>query len=184
MAIDYMEMLGTLSEQFNELRHKRTQIEVDLTKLGQLIKATVNMLPLDVRKEIEPTIDGMLEDEKLGLSDAVKIALKSQATWKTPVEIRDFLNEIGFDFSQYTANPLTSIATTLKRMVPDDAEVKTEDGQIAYRANPSPPLWTRLSSMKLANLSSLMPATYRILDANKNDPPPSTRRPMRKFKPS
>ena len=38
--------------------------------------------------------------------------------WLTPVEIRDALKRMGFPFENYKANPLASIHTTLKRMVP------------------------------------------------------------------
>jgi hypothetical protein len=54
--------------------------------------------------------------------------------WFTPVEIRDALKRMGFPFENYKANPLASIHTTLKRMVPAEMEVKTlKDGQKAYR---------------------------------------------------
>ena len=52
----------------------------------------------------------------------------------TPPQIRDYLNAAGFDFGKYIANPLTSIGTTLKRMLPFEVETKTLDnGQAAYR---------------------------------------------------
>jgi hypothetical protein len=57
-----------------------------------------------------------------------------KTAWLTPVEIRDALKRMGFPFDNYKANPLASIHTTLKRMVPAEIEVKTRaDGQKAYR---------------------------------------------------
>jgi hypothetical protein len=50
------------------------------------------------------------------------------------VEIRDALKRMGFPFENYKANPLASIHTTLKRMVPAEMEVKTlKGGEKAYR---------------------------------------------------
>ena len=41
---------------------------------------------------------------------------------------------MGFPFENYKANPLASIHTTLKRMVPAEMETKTlKDGQKVYR---------------------------------------------------
>jgi hypothetical protein len=54
--------------------------------------------------------------------------------WLTPVEIRDRLKNMGFPFENYKANPLASIHTTLKRMVPGEMEVKTlKSGNKVYR---------------------------------------------------
>jgi hypothetical protein len=54
--------------------------------------------------------------------------------WLTPVQVRDRLKSMGFPFENYKANPLASIHTTLKRMVPGEMEVKTlRNGQKVYR---------------------------------------------------
>src|SRR6185503_20465481 len=54
--------------------------------------------------------------------------------WLPPVEIRDARKRMGFPFENYKANPLASIHTTLKRMVPAEMEVKTlKSGEKAYR---------------------------------------------------
>ena len=51
----------------------------------------------------------------------------------SPVEVREALLAAGFDFSNYTSNPLSSIHTTLKRMMPDELISETRaDGQV-YR---------------------------------------------------
>jgi len=49
-------------------------------------------------------------------------------------DIRDALKNMGYPFENYKANPLASIHTTLKRMVPGELEAKTlKDGQKVYR---------------------------------------------------
>ena len=60
----------------------------------------------------------------------------------TPMQVKENLDSIGFDFSRYSSNPLSSIHTTLKRMR-DAGEVKEVQivGQgTAYRwvGGPSP----------------------------------------------
>ena len=67
-------------------------------------------------------------------SSTVNETADAEKLWLTPVEIRDALKRMGFPFESYKANPLASIHTTLKRMVPGEMETKThKDGQKAYR---------------------------------------------------
>lgn len=135
MVIDYPIMLRDLFKQYTELLEHRNKIDVDLTKLTQVIHATFNMLTPEQQEKAEATdFQEFLESHALGLSEAIRMALfANTGKWMTPPEIRDYLNGIGFDFGQYIANPLTSIGTTLKRMS-EELETKTLDGgQIAYR---------------------------------------------------
>src|SRR5437899_7570109 len=78
-----------------------------------------------------------LESRPMGLSMAIRSCFTTEAAtdkWLTPVEIRDALKRMGFPFENYKANPLASIHTTLKRMVPAEMDVKTlKDGQKVYR---------------------------------------------------
>jgi hypothetical protein len=68
------------------------------------------------------------------LTECCRDILRKKQDWMTPIEIRDALLAAGFDFSNYTSNPLSSIHTTIKRMVPDDVitETQPERGQV-YR---------------------------------------------------
>jgi len=72
-------------------------------------------------------------DVKKTLSECCRDILRAKKDWMSPVEVRDALLAAGFDFSSYTSNPLSSIHTTLKRMVPDELLTETRaDGQV-YR---------------------------------------------------
>jgi len=72
-------------------------------------------------------------DVKKTLSECCRDILRQKKDWMSPVEVRDALFAAGFDFSNYTSNPLSSIHTTLKRMVPEELLTETRaDGQV-YR---------------------------------------------------
>jgi len=72
-------------------------------------------------------------DVKKTLSECCRDILRQRKDWMSPVEVREALLAAGFDFSNYTSNPLSSIHTTLKRMAPDELLTETRaDGQV-YR---------------------------------------------------
>jgi paraquat-inducible protein B len=72
-------------------------------------------------------------DVKKTLTECCRDILRAKKDWMSPVEIREALMAAGFDFSNYTSNPLSSIHTTLKRMVPEELATETRsDGQV-YR---------------------------------------------------
>src|SRR2546430_1076181 len=117
--INYSEMLGELVQRHVQLAKERDRCEIELSKLAQLIRAALNMLPDDKRAAAEHVLGTM--EPPLGLRQAVRMAFKARPKeWLTPTEVRDYLTQIGFDFSSYTANPVASITTTIKRMVPDE----------------------------------------------------------------
>src|SRR6476646_10300559 len=174
-----MQMLLDLMEERQKWIEKRDESIREISRLSELIRATMNMIPADQIARYEPIFE-RIEKRPAGLSTAIRAcytgatgfaaALRRDAgkgsagkdqrkdgagvagreaeesksetsaigsakdAWFTPVEIRDALKHMGFPFENYKANPLASIHTTLKRMVPAEMEVKTlKDGQKAYR---------------------------------------------------
>jgi len=67
------------------------------------------------------------------LSECCRDILRQKQDWMSPVEVRKALLAAGFDFSNYSSNPLSSIHTTLKRMVPDELLTETRDDGQVYR---------------------------------------------------
>jgi hypothetical protein len=45
----------------------------------------------------------------------------------SPLDVRRSLHAAGFDFSEYRSNPLSSIHTTLKRLVTPDGDFESKD---------------------------------------------------------
>lgn len=156
-----MQMLLDLMEERQKWASKRDEAIREISRLSELIRATMNIIPPEQLARYEPIFE-RIEQRPLGLSVAIRACFAAAADpaklvemakrmaqrgkpesadvispeklWLTPVEIRDRLKSIGFPFENYKANPLASIHTTLKRMVPGEMEVKTlKGGQKVYR---------------------------------------------------
>ena len=154
VPIDYMQMLLNLMEERQKWLGQRDEAIREISRLSELIRATMNMIPPEQIARYEPVFE-RIEQRPPGLSLAIRacftaaqttsllslkeasvpgIANLSGKEWLTPVDIRDALKNMGYPFENYKANPLASIHTTLKRMVPGELEAKTlKDGQKVYR---------------------------------------------------
>ncbi|HET9837389.1 MAG TPA: hypothetical protein VFR84_04080 [Candidatus Angelobacter sp.] len=169
MPVDYLQLLLDLLEERQQWLGKRDQAVREISRLSELIRATMKMVPPGQLARYEPVF-ARIEQRPAGLSLAIRACftagpspfhgLLGQSTmastkgetpnhrspdppitrspdpegWLTPVQIRDRLKDMGFPFENYKANPLASIHTSLKRMVPAEMEVKTLDnGQKVYR---------------------------------------------------
>jgi hypothetical protein len=134
MAPDYWEMLRELARERDRWKDKRDEAERELARLNPLIRATVNMLPEGLRSKGEILVD-LIENRPAGLTAAIRLSLTDAGKeWMTATDVRDYLKGIDFSFENYKSNPLASINTILKRLVPDEAQVKTlPGGRKAYR---------------------------------------------------
>jgi hypothetical protein len=136
MPINYMQMLLDLMEERQKWLNQRDEAIREISRLSELIRATMNMIPAEQIARYEPIFE-RLENRPMGLSMAIRSCFTTEAAadkWLTPVEIRDALKRMGFPFENYKANPLASIHTTLKRMVPAEMDVKTlKNGHRVYR---------------------------------------------------
>src|SRR6476646_11807726 len=225
-----MQMLLDLMEERQKWIEKRDESIREISRLSELIRATMNMIPADQIARYEPIFE-RIEKRPAGLSTAIRAcytgatgfaaALRRDAgkgsagkdqrkdgagvagreaeesksetsatgsakdAWFTPVEIRDALKRMGFPFENYKANPLASIHTTLKRMVPAEMEVKTlKDGQKAYRLK-SAGEWTQAfaevrewlqSSYSAVESAGSVIAVKRKKDADKQTPAEGAKR--------
>jgi hypothetical protein len=133
MAIDYVEILRALAEEREGWAKKRDEALRELSRLAELIRATVKMLTPEQRAKCDALLE-RIDRRPAGLTTSIRLCFTAaEKEWMTPVEIRDKLIEIGFQFEMYKANPLASIHTTLKRMVPGEVECKTVGGEKVYR---------------------------------------------------
>jgi hypothetical protein len=131
--------------EYKRLLEERKALDIQMQKLLQLVAANVNMLP---DAEQESYIAQLIEmTPPSGLSEAILRILKTDE-WLSPIEVRDALIEAGYDFAGQV-NPLASIHTTLKRMVPKDAitNVPQPDGKTYYKKTETGRGLTNLSTL-------------------------------------
>jgi hypothetical protein len=136
-SLDYDAMFTGLVTRCNELVQQRNDIDGEVTKLKQLILATFPLLPAEKQAIYQKEID-QLEEESGGLLNAIKLVFSAhKGKWLTPSDVRDHLKDMGFDLTQYRANPLASIGTTLRRMVRSTGShvisQNLPDGQVVYQ---------------------------------------------------
>ena len=141
-ASDYLTLVNDAFEKLEKFQRDRESIEAETMKLEQLIAATANMLPDDIKSVVMGRMRNLQKLSQLrdvGLTDAIRAILRQAAgDWLTVTNVRDRLINLGFNFSNYSTNPLASVSTTLRRMKPEEVETATVDGGVAaYR-------WKRL----------------------------------------
>lgn len=134
MPIDYLALLHDLMKERESWARKRDDADREFSRLSELIRSTVKMLSPEQRSQcVGDLLEHFDQVYSPGLSNLVRGAFGSGKVWLTPTQIRDYLRSIGFNFEKYKANPMASIHTTLRRMVPNEVECKTIDGQKSYR---------------------------------------------------
>jgi len=144
---DYKAVLNDTLRKMAAVREETERLEIVAAKLRQFFFATINMLPEDERgtfMEIFREAAEGLNVREGSLKDAIVAILREAAPkYLTVADVRDRLNKSGFDFSHYTANPLASVSTTLKRMKPEEVESTSIEGVTAYRAKADAPIRRR-----------------------------------------
>jgi len=135
---DYRAILRVALERFIAAKKQRDELDAELAKLSQFIMATINMLPDEEHNVFVKAYDEVAEVAKakdIGLKRAcLNVLLEASPEYLTAAQVRDKLVSSGFDFSDYTTNPLASVSTTLRRCKPEEAEETTIQGVTAYRA--------------------------------------------------
>lgn len=171
--LDYLNAATDAIEKLKKLQTQREAIDAEAMKLEQFVVAAANMLPDDGRdvllKNLELTQE-LSRIREVGLTDAIRTVLKSAREWLSVTTVRDHLIAIGFNFSGYSANPLASVSTVLRRLSLDEVERKTADGIAVYRWRARPhiprPRKTFGATSSLANALSGR-ATMPLVSASK-----------------
>jgi hypothetical protein len=136
--MDYVSLLEQLAAEHERCVRRRAEADNELARLRDLIRSTVRLLPPEQQTRGEHLLD-RLEEQPVGLTAMIRLAL-ADGGWQSPAEIRDFLSHCGV-FTLYRSNPLASIHTTLRRMVPDTLETRRERGAgTTYRLRRGEPL--------------------------------------------
>src|SRR4249919_1147084 len=124
-SMDYLALLEQLVAEHERCRRRRQEAESELSRLTDVIRSTVRLLPAEHQGRGEHALD-RIEEQPAGLTAMIRLAL-ADGGWQTPAQIRDFLSQCGL-FASYRSNPLASIHTTLRRLVPNTLETRRERG--------------------------------------------------------
>lgn len=97
-------------------------------------KTTVNLAEMLGRiRESMIAVEIPGPDVAKTLSECCRDILRQKGDWMSAIQVRDSLMASGFNFSNYTSNPLSSIHTTLRRLAQEELETESRDGSQVYR---------------------------------------------------
>jgi hypothetical protein len=160
---DYNKVLAESIIKIGKLAGQRDELEIQIGKLRQFIYATLNMLTDEERKTFDDAVRAvgeMFDAKSASLVEAIRKALQdSPKKWFTAAEVRNRVVVTGFDFSLYTSNPLSSVATTLKRLKRQEVETSEIEGVAVYRWKERKSLGSPTGTIPLSNLSGIKIAT-------------------------
>ena len=115
---------------FGKLDDQREEIEIELTKLKKFLSATIDMVSDERKPELEKWLEavvGKSSARTVSLAESIRQVFKNNPVMAYSTGgIRQELTHRGFDFSGYKSNPLSSIATTLRRMAETGELITTE----------------------------------------------------------
>jgi hypothetical protein len=119
-----------------ELGKKRKEIDRDMTKLRQLIRANADMLP---DNEGAVFLEEAESSGERGFTDTIRQLLRANRDGFTPTELRNALTAAGFDLSSQS-NAMASIHSVLKRLkksreVVSVQELRNDDYETVYKWN-------------------------------------------------
>jgi|ERR1041385_2906138 hypothetical protein len=118
------------------LFEKERATHAEIIKLQTFVNASLALLPYSERKVLEHTLNAIsAQSRRTSLTNSIQHIFEANLHMAlTTIDIRNALNRLGFDFSQYRSNPLASITTTLRRMVEKETvgRVEAPDGSTAY----------------------------------------------------
>lgn len=128
-----MQMFGELLTRRAQLAKQRDETEIELVKVAQLIEAIYPLLPPEKQKSYEEAMERVQSDLP-GLQDAIRLLFSvHRGKWLSALDVRERLKEMGFNFRNYQANPLSAISTTLRRLAPDFLEVNSDGEALKFR---------------------------------------------------
>jgi len=127
---EYELLIRNSLQRFRDLYEKREEIDIELAKLRQFMYATLNMVPEKEKVRWGNDIDMAVlkaTANSASLADSVRKVFQERPDFGYTVgAMRDMLIKAGFDFNSYKSNPLSSISTTLRRMV-ETGELDTRE---------------------------------------------------------
>ena len=167
-----------LNARAEEIERKLSGIQQTLQGLS--LYSTAQETPTELTKKTTNSMAQILEgmrnamgrtfeiagpDVPKTLSECCRDILRQKGDWMSAIQVREALLAAGFDFSNYTSNPLSSIHTTLKRLAQDELETETRsDGQV-YRWKKDETDYPAMNPRVLSN--RIKQATERLERAKK-----------------
>lgn len=113
MTLDYNDIIAQSRQELSDLVEDRERIDKRIAQLNKALRGLAPMLPPDQRRDLLADLSS-ISRRPAGLTQAILNILLENGEM-TANEIRDELENTGFDLSEYS-QPLAAISNTLTRM--------------------------------------------------------------------
>ena len=115
MAVDYTKVINDSREELRELVKQRDAIDARISQVVIALRALARLQPgLMAKKEIFNEISNSRRKEPT-LMEAISSVLREAGEYITGAQVRELLEDSGFDLSEYS-QPMGTILTTLNRL--------------------------------------------------------------------
>lgn len=111
--LDYRQIIADSRKELLDLVERREQTEIRIGQLNKALRGLAPMLPLDEKHELLAEL-AAFSRRPAGLTKAILNVL-AECGPMTANEIRDELDNRGFDMSEYS-QPLAALSNTLSRL--------------------------------------------------------------------
>lgn len=112
-ALNYQDIIAQSRKELSDLVDERERIDQRIAQLNKALRGLAPMLPAEKKRDLMADLS-FLSRRPAGLTEAILNVLREGGEM-TANEIRDELENTGFDLSEYS-QPLAAIGNTLTRM--------------------------------------------------------------------
>jgi uncharacterized phage infection (PIP) family protein YhgE len=112
--MDFEKAIDLAEEELTQKIQERDEIERRIGQLNLALRGMANMLPEPQKRQLLNRLDAMRRKPS-GLTDSIREALNQFTDGMTSGEIKSYLENIGFDLSEYS-QPNATISSTLLRL--------------------------------------------------------------------
>jgi hypothetical protein len=110
----YRKQVEFLLREISDLSRKKTEIEMEMVKVEQLLQGNLGMLPPAERQAF---LDELEQASPSGITDRVRLAYKTvYPKGLTPMQLRDALVASGVSLDHYS-NPMSTIHSVIRRLI-------------------------------------------------------------------
>lgn len=133
---EYIRALDKAVADLDDRVQKRDILNAEIAGLRETVRVLSSRVPLTSERERQivqllATVDYATPN----LKDAIRSCLIRSGWGLTAIEVRNALEESGFNFDDFS-NPLSACHATLKRMAIDkEVETGTKDGKTSYKVD-------------------------------------------------
>lgn len=130
MVLNHAQLIADAEDELFHLVEQRDSIEARIRQLNKILRGLASTLPTDEKRILLERLK-TVSRKPAGLTEVIGDALRDNAGWMSTEEIREHLENSGFDLSEYSQASST-IFNTLRRLK-DNGKVERRFMKVPYQ---------------------------------------------------